>query len=185
MNVKNWCCPLLIGLLVGCVTTSSKRLHPDEEDSIGGTGIESTDVRSVAQQMARSIVVSRAVQHRQTPPRILILSVRNRTRFRIDTEIFTVMIRDILIENAGDKVRFLDRFSSELPGEKESDFEKRLSGVDYYLKGELHSISKSSTNGISDWVVYSFQLIDKQSSDIILSKSHEIKKEGIFGVIYR
>ena len=177
---------MLIALLAGCVTTSSSnRLHPDQEDSLGGTGINSPDVRTVAQQMARAIVVSPAVQNKQTPPRILILPVRNRTRFRIDTEIFTVIIRDIMIENAGDKVKFLDRFSSELPGEKEGDFEKRLDGVNYYLKGELHSISKSSSAGISDWVVYSFQLIDKQSSDIVLSKSYETKKEGILGVIYQ
>jgi hypothetical protein len=186
MASKCFIAVLLVLVVTGCVSsTSSQRLHPDQQDSLGGTGIDSPDVRTVAQRMARAIVASPGICDRESPARVLILPVRNRTRFRIDTEVFTVLIRDILIENAGGKVRFLDRFSSSSPGENEKSFMGRLGGVDYFLRGELHSISKSTGAGVSDWVVYSFTLVDRVSSEIVLSKSYETKKEGILGVVYR
>jgi hypothetical protein len=144
--------------------------------------------------MARAILDVKSIRGATVPPRILILPVKNRTRFRMETDVFTVLIRDLLIENAGERVVFLDRDAPGLPRAKPLEgvaehtkgfSPEQLGGVQFFLKGELYSISKGSPRGVSDWIVYSFQLVDIKSSDIVWSKSYETKKEGIPGIVYR
>lgn len=184
--------------VAGCTTVSvsrTQRLHPDSDDQLGGTGIDSTDVRSIAQRMARAIVDLPAVSQAKSKPRILILPVRNKTRFRIEADMFTVTIRDLLIQNAADRVVFLDRNASTLPSNMLDNkaqaswtpayTKEQLEKVNYYLKGEIHSISKASRGGVSDWIHYSFMLVDTKTSDILWSGSYETKKEGLSGIIYQ
>jgi len=158
--------------------SDTRWLHPDDPDSLGGTGIESVDVRSVAERMARSLLDVLKAKESGAKPVIVVLPVRNRTRFRVDTALFTDMIRDILIEHASDKAVFLIGKDVGGPVEK---FEK----ADFHLRGDLRAISKSSPRGISDWVYFSFQLIDKGNGAIVWSRRYEKKAEGQWGVVYQ
>ncbi|MEK6564039.1 MAG: penicillin-binding protein activator LpoB [Candidatus Omnitrophota bacterium] len=167
---------------------------PDDDDNLGGTGIESTDIMTVARKMALSILEIPEVMNAKGTPRIAILPVKNNTRFIINKDIFTQKIRIELNKNATGKVRFLARDRIEdvlkereakrknlVTASKEDD----LLGVDLYLTGELTGLSKAASGNRSDYVLMAFQLIDAENSDIVWEDSYEIKRVGEAGVAYQ
>ena len=179
--------------LAGC-SQQSAYVNPDEEDAIGGTGIDSADVRNVAQIMSRDIIACDAIANAPAKPIIAILPTQNETRFRVDTDIITQQMRDNLIQFAGSKATFVNRERLEAiraeraakrAGEVSSKGEKMISGSDYFLTGTLKSISKSSDKGVSDYIYYSFELIDAESSEVVWAKGYDVKKVGERGTLYR
>jgi len=185
--------PVVVALAVfGC--SRSAYVSPDEPDVLGGTGIDSQDVRTVAQEMSRDLVGSDAIQEAEQKPIVALLPVENETRFRVDTDIITLQMRDRLIEFAGDRVTFVarDRLGSvraereaKRAGEVTSSGEKMISGADYFLTGVLKTVSKSAEGKVSDYIYYSFELIDAESSNIVWAKGYDVKKVGERGVLYR
>ena len=49
----------------------------------------------------------------------------------------------------------------------------------------LSSLTTRTSAGTSDYVLYTFQLIDARSSDILWEDSAEIKKQGLEDAAYR
>lgn len=167
---------------------------PDEDDRLGGTGIESTDVRTVARKMAESILEVPEIAQAVGMPRIALLPVKNSTRFIIDKDIFTKKIRIELNKNAKGKMRFLARERIEdVIKEREAKREELytaskeadLLGLDFYLTGELTGLSKASGGHRSDYILMSFQLIDTETSDIVWEDAYEVKRVGKTGVAYQ
>ena len=70
-------------------------------------------------------------------------------------------------------------------GEVTSSGEKQVSGADYFLTGTLKSISKSAGGMVSDYVYFSFELIDAESSNVVWANDYDVKKVGERGVLYR
>ena len=66
-----------------------------------------------------------------------------------------------------------------------SSGEKKLLGVDYFLTGELTGLASSTSAGRSDYVLYTFRLIDAESSAEIWEDFAEIKKQGLEDAVYR
>jgi len=187
---------VVIVFVVGCSqpTQRTTYINPDDQDSLGGTGIDSGDVRTICEKMCRSILSTPEIAYAKGRPRIALLPVENRTRFRIDAEIFTMKMRNELIKFAGGKMRFIARnrlgsIEAERDDKRDGRFdassEKNLSGADFFLTGTLRSISKAAGRGLSDYIVYSFELIDAESSDIVWAGEYETKKEGLWGTVYR
>ena len=58
-------------------------------------------------------------------------------------------------------------------------------GADYILTGRLQSISARGPRGNSDYILYSFQLLDTRTTRIVWEDFAEIKKEGLDDVVYR
>ena len=58
-------------------------------------------------------------------------------------------------------------------------------GVDYFLTGKLTGLSTATSAGRSDYILYSFQLIEPSTSVIIWQGSAEIKKQGQVDATYR
>ena len=58
-------------------------------------------------------------------------------------------------------------------------------GADFFLTGKLQGLTTRTTAGRSDYVLYSFQLIDARTSDIIWEDSAEVKKQGLEDAAYR
>ncbi len=172
----------------------SNVILPDNDDNLGGTGIESTDILTVSRKMALSILEVPEIMRASGTPRIALLPVKNNTRFIINKDIFTQKIRIELNKNVSGKVRFLARDRMEdilkerqakrddlVTASKEGD----LLGVDFYLTGELTGLSKAVNSSRSDYTLMSFQLIDAETSDIIWEDSYEIKRVGEAGVAYQ
>lgn len=199
-------CSISLGALVltGCASgvhnpsgTPVTRVNPDEQGAVAGTGIESQDLVSVTDKMARSILANPELQKAQGIPRIVLLPVENQTRFAINKDMFLDRIRVQLNSKAQGKVRFLARDRMEAL-EKEQELKKQglvtsssdpnvreFKGADFFLTGKLSGLTTKARAGVSDYILYTFQLIDPKTSDILWEDSAEIKKQGNDDAAYR
>jgi hypothetical protein len=192
-------------LISGCASSGVKNpsgvpvteMRADERGFVAGTGIESQDIVTVADKMARGILAVPEVANAKGVPRVVLLPVVNDTRFRINKDIFLEEIMALLNEKSAGKVRFLAR-------ERMADLERerqlkqsgqvtsstdpnvnQFKGADFMLTGKLVGQTTRTAAGTSDYVLYSFQLIDPNTSDIVWSGSHRIKKQGLEDAAYR
>jgi PBP1b-binding outer membrane lipoprotein LpoB len=192
-------------VLVGCASSGVKNpsgipvteMRADEKGFVAGTGIESQDVVTVADKMARSILGVPQIARAQGVPRIVLLPVKNDTRFPINKDLFLREIRAALNEKAGGKVLFLARDRmAELEQERQMKQTGQVTsssdptinqfkGADFMLTGELTGLTTHAAAGTSDYVLYTFQLLDPNTSDIIWEGSHQIKKQGLEDASYR
>lgn len=172
-------------------------LRPDEAGFVAGTGIESQDLVAVTDKMARNILNVPEIKSAQTPPYIVLDPVINETRFTINKDMFLTRIQTELISKAGGKVRFLARERlAALEREREmkrsgqvtstSDPKvQEFKGADYFLTGKLQSLTTRTSRGTSDYILYTFELIDARTSVIVFKDSMEIKKQGQEDAAYR
>lgn len=184
-------------LATGCATKTKRTTYvdPDAYGAVEGTGLEARDVRAVADQMARELLTSPAIQGFEGgAPRIALLKVKNRSRFLIDQDILTTLITDKLVSNAAGKVAMLDRaLVEEIQAERDAkragnvDAQgfKAMAGADFFLTGEVRGLSASTDEALSDYVLIRFQLTDAESGIVSWSSSYEMKKEGSWGVMYQ
>lgn len=173
------------------------QLNPDEQGFVAGTGIESQDLVTVTDKMARSILGIPQIANAVTPPRVVILPVDNETRFPINKDMFTDRIRIRLNSKATGKVVFLARARMKAleqeralkqSGQVTSSYNPNqvgFEGADYFLTGKLEGLTTRTSAGTSDYILYSFQLIDARTSDIVWEDSAEIKKQGLEDAAYR
>ncbi len=61
----------------------------------------------------------------------------------------------------------------------------RFKGADYFLTGKLQSLTVKAAAGTSDYVLYSFELIDARTTVIVWADQAEIKKQGLEDAAYR
>ncbi|HKQ36927.1 MAG TPA: CsgG/HfaB family protein [Verrucomicrobiae bacterium] len=174
-------------------------MRPEERGFVAGTGIESQDIVTVAEKMARAIVGVPEIANAHAMPRVVLLPVKNETRFPINKDIFLQEIMSLLNERANGKVRFLARDRmSDLERERElkqtgqvtttaaTDLGKsQFKGADFMLTGKLISQTTKTSAGTSDYVLYTFELIDPNTSEIIWQGRHNIKKQGLEDAAYR
>jgi PBP1b-binding outer membrane lipoprotein LpoB len=172
-------------------------MRADERGFVAGTGIESQDIVTVADRMAREILATPEIANAKGVPRIVLLPVKNETRFPINKDIFLEKIMALLNEKSSGKVRFLARDRiADLEREREmkqsglvtsstDPHVNQFKGADFMLTGKLMGTTTRTSQGTSDYVLYSFTLIDPNTSDIVCQKSHEIKKQGLEDAAYR
>lgn len=191
--------------LAGCASdgVQSPAGHPvvemgaDEKGFVQGTGIESQDLVAVSDKMARSILAVPQIAQAATPPVIVLDPVQNKTRFPINKDIFLTRLRTRLSSQATGRVQFLarDRMAAlererdlKAAGQVTASSDPRVvefKGADFFLTGSLESISTRTSQGQSDYVLYSFQLIDARTSVIVWEDAAEIKKQGLEDAAYR
>jgi hypothetical protein len=128
---------------------------------------------------------------------VVLEPVINDTRFTLNKDIFLTRVRAQLNSKAAGKVVFLAREQMEaLQKERElkqsgqvtttSDPNKvEFKGADFFLTGKLQSLTTRTRGGISDYVLYSFQLIDARTSEIVWEDMAEVKKQGLEDAAYR
>jgi PBP1b-binding outer membrane lipoprotein LpoB len=189
----------------GCASSGVKNpsgvpvthMNADEQGFVAGTGIESQDLVTVTDKMARSIMGVPEIASAPTPPFVVLDPVNNETRFPINKDLFLTRIRTSLNSKCRGKVMFLarDRMAAL---EKERNLKREGSvtassdptvqefkGANYFLTGSLQGLSTRTKAGTSDYILYAFQLIDARTSVIIWEDSAEIKKQGLEDAAYR
>ncbi len=192
-------------LASGCASTGVRNpggtgvtvLKPEESGFVGGTGVESQDLVQVTDKMARSILDTPQIRNAAGTPRVVLDPVVNETRFTLNKDIFLTRIRTALNRNARGKVVFLARDRMQTL-EREQQLKQsgavtsssdpnavEFKGADFFLTGKLQGMTTRTSKGVSDYVLYSFQLIDARTSDILWEDSAEVKKQGLEDAAYR
>jgi PBP1b-binding outer membrane lipoprotein LpoB len=213
MNLKQMLCtsakPVSVSalaiILAGCASAGVKNpsgvpvteMRPDERGFVGGTGVESTDIVAATDKMAREILSIPEIANAQGKPYVITEPVINNTRFAINKDIFLTRIRQQLNEKARGKMVFLarDRIAT-LEHERQlkqtgqvttgSDPNvQEFRGADYLLTGKLEGQSTRTSQGVSDYILYTFQLINMRTSEIVYDGAYEIKKQGLEDASYR
>jgi penicillin-binding protein activator len=192
-------------IVAGCASNGVKnpdgrpvtQMNADEKGFVQGTGIESQDLVAVSDKMARSILSVPQIAQAAKPPVIVLDPVQNKTRFPINKDIFLTRLRTRLNSQAIGKVQFLardrmaalererDKKAAGLVTANSDPNAVEFKGADFFLTGSLESISTRTAQGQSDYVLYSFQLIDARTSVIVWEDSAEIKKQGLEDAAYR
>lgn len=172
-------------------------MQADERGFVAGTGIESQDMAAVTDKMARSLVNTPEIVQFQGIPRIALDPVINNTRFPIQQDIFLMRIRSLLNSRTQGKMRFLARERMDtLRGEREMKRSgdvtsttdpniQEFKGADFFLTGRLDGQTTRTSAGTSDYVLYTFQLIDARTTEILWEDFSEIKKQGLEDASYR
>lgn len=193
------------GLLAGCASSGVKnpsgvpvtQMRADEQGFVAGTGVESQDLVAVTDKMSHSVLNTPQIANAQGTPRIVLEPVINETRFPINKDIFLTRIRSELNTKARGKVIFLAReYMNALEHERQLKQSGQVTasadpnvvefkGADFFLTGKLSGLSTRTSAGTSDYILYTFQLIDARTSDIIWEDSAEIKKQGLEDAAYR
>lgn len=172
-------------------------MKADEQGFVAGTGVESQDIVSVTDKMARSILENPAIQRAQGQPRVVLLPIENNSRFPVNKDLLLNRIRARLNSQTRGKVLFLAR-ERMAALEKEQQLKQggqvtsssdpnvvEFQGADFFLTGRLDGSSTRSSRGVSDYVLYTFQLIDARTSGIVWEDMAEIKKQGLDDAAYR
>lgn len=187
--------------ITGCASSRDAmpvtELRADEKGTVLGTGVESQDLVRVSDKIARGILSAPSIANAATPPVIVLDPVLNETRFPINKNIFLDRIQMQLISKAAGKVTFIARERMETlkrerdmkrSGEVTSSSDARVQefkGADYFLTGKLSGLSTAAGGAVSDYILYSFQLIDARTGAIVWGDSDEIKKQGRADAVYR
>ncbi len=192
-------------LFAGCASSGVRNpngtpvteLRADEKGFVGGTGVESQDLLRVTDKIARGILAAPAISGATAPPVVVLEPVLNETRFPINKNIFLERIQSQLISKSGGKVQFMARERlAALEKEREMKRSGQLTsgsdaraqefkGADYLLTGKLSGLSSVSKGGISDYILYTFQLIDARTGVIVWGGDDEIKKQAQADAVYR
>lgn len=173
------------------------QMNADERGFVAGTGVESQDLVAITDRMARSILGVRQIAGATVPPRVVLEPVLNETRFPINKDIFLTRIRTQLNSKAQGKVLFLAR-EHMAALEKERSLKQsgqvtassdpnvvEFRGADFFLTGKLQGLTTKTKAGTSDYILYSFQLVDARTSEIVWEDSAEVKKQGLEDAAYR
>jgi len=198
-------CVATLVVAVGCASSGVKNpsgtgvteMRADEKGFVGGTGVESQDLVAVTDKMARGILDVPQIRSAATPPVVLLDPVLNETRFPINKDLFLSRIRVLLNSKSFGKVQFVarermaaleDERARKQSGQVTSNSDPKVveyKGGDYFLTGKLQGLSTRTSKGTSDYVLYTFQLIDARTSVIIWEDFAEIKKQGLEDAAYR
>ena len=151
-------------------------LDADIDDGLGGTGIESGDVRGAADQIARALAHELKATT-TTKARVAVLPVQNRTRFRIDP----ALVQNHLVHDLMQQSR--RRF--QLVAVRDTAATTTTTTATAVLKTELRSLTKDDGAVTSDYVEYWFALEDAVDGTLLWSGMYETKRASAVDVIYQ
>lgn len=193
-----------VGLLISALCLAScapshNRVDLDIYDEVGGGGTESQDVRTMSDKMSRDLLATAPLFSGAGRPTLHILGLENKGSKPINKDLVLEKIRTRLVRHGGRRVRVrvLNRDSATLAeiqaerkakrdGAVQGSQKKALLGSDFVLTGTVNTISKRGINRMSsDYWVYTFVLVDLESSEQVWANEYEFKWVGDKPAIYR
>jgi TolB-like protein len=174
--------------------TKTRILDPDADDNLGGTGTDSGDVRTIAERISRSLIGINWPKAGEVP-QIAVLPLDNQSRFRIDPVLIQNKLVKELVNKSAGRLSFLARDSEAAVLEERAkkrgglydagNTTEAMAGADYLLRGEMRSLTKSAGDVTSDYIVYSFKLVNAETGAILWMDDYETKKAAETGVVYQ
>jgi hypothetical protein len=145
------CIFLLIGataslvVISGCdtpidtATSHTKVLAPDQDDQVGGSFIESSDIRTVAQQVCTELLSLPEVSKSSDTLNIATDRIKNSTRYMVDTDVLLRRVRLDLNKYSQGKLRFFAENSGQtartriLKERNQTDVQKAIDDAASYI----------------------------------------------------
>ena len=188
---------LLSGILAACAMGGGNRSGYVPADKVGPVGapVETQDIISCAEELARDLLETSEVAVAEPYCRIALRHVQNLTPFPFDTDIITSDMRHMLMRYSGGHIRFVERafdgesadtstdilVERELKNEGLYDLSKEapLAGVDFFLRGEIRSHSIESKKLRDDAIWYYCWLVDAETGELVWEHRYgPIRKVG-------
>ncbi|MCC7108371.1 MAG: hypothetical protein IT382_03730 [Deltaproteobacteria bacterium] len=167
---------LALGGALGCTPLVTDQgptvqLDPDVDDRLGGTGVESGDVRGASEQISRALA---GMRHERERPRIAVAPVQNLSRFRIDPGLLKNRLTHDLVQRARGRFELIPL-----------DDDTPSAHADYVLRTELRSLTKDNGVSTSDYLQYAFLLERPTDGAVLWSGMYETKRKSDVDVIYQ
>lgn len=205
--------PFLLGLPVallasGCMSPVNDApgrptayVAPDSPGPVQGVGMESQDVISMSDRMARDLLSAPIIANRGTPPRIIIDSqyFRNEGSNRIDKNLITDRLRVELNRAAAGRLVFVGRENVDAVAAERELKEQGVTdggtlrptagtaGADFRLTGRIATADEiDPRTGMTErWTQITFELIDLEYGTIAWSNLYDFAKAAQDDIIYR
>jgi PBP1b-binding outer membrane lipoprotein LpoB len=184
-------CGLLAVLLsTGCGTPEDRRVDPDSPDEVGGAALQSQDIRTIADRMARDlgstgILTSTAAGQTVT---FHITEMKNESSDVINKSIILTKLRTDLFKELGGRVVVLDRSAEGLEAVMREREAKRsgavagnegkraaVLGSDYVLKGVIQDRVQQAGDAKSAYYLVTMELTDLETGRLVWTNDYEAK----------
>lgn len=169
--------------------------------SVGGVGTESQDIVAMSEAMMRDLITVPALLGQAVPPRIIVDAqyFDNESSEIIDKKLITDRLRITLNRAAAGRLSFIGRqYAGAVEAERAlkrdgvtdvgtTGLTKAQKGVDYRLVGRIgtRDAVDTKTGTKSRYSMYTFEVLDMESGELIWSNLYEFKKENRENVVYR
>lgn len=190
--------------LSACGGKSTTRVDPkeDDEDPIESSGPYSSDLIEVTDKMVEQFKKQKVSENfraeYKSAPIVAIIRPQNDTRFPEVTQIFQEnLLSELLGRTTRAELRFVNRDSDVLDevakekamkeaGELTDRTGRRTKfGADYFMKAKFSTLSVTDGEFESDTILYTFELIDPETTEIVFKGRHLIKRVSEKSAVYR
>ena len=189
----------LIGLLLtACAGTRDTRVDPDAPDTVTGTGLQSMDIRTMADQMAADIKADGILAPSREGERasFYIYEIKNDSSDVIDKELILTKLRTNLFQAFKRQVQIIDRSPSgndlvdaerrmKERGQVSGTNDRKVAGSDFVLKGTMKSRDRQAGRLKSSYILVTFELTDLVTGELVWTNDYEMKTESEKSVINR
>lgn len=120
-------------------------------------------------------------------PRVVVLPIKNNTRFTLNKGVFMNRLRSELNKQAGGKLLFLARENMpELQAEMDLIGTQTVTTADFFLTGTVDGVTSQGVHGgAKESYLYSFRLIDVKTQGIIWEDNYTVSKVAMERLINR
>ncbi len=186
----------------GCGRQSTRVDIKDDEEGPESSGPYSADLVEVTDMMVEKLKKQKISENFQAkykePPIIAIIRPQNDTRFPEVTQIFQEDLLTAMMEKfTREQFRFSQRDSdvqTAVASEKEAKEagertdrtgRKTKLGADYFMKAKFSTLSMTDGKLEDDTILYTFELIDTETDELIFKGGHKIRRVSSKSAVYR
>jgi hypothetical protein len=173
------------GVVLAPSSEPAAQMRPEEGEAAAGPAVESQDMVTVADRMARNILGIARIANAKSTPRIVLEPVANHTTVAINPDLFLQRIRILLNQKSMNRVRFLDRAMlaklerERLPAPAPDAAAVAFRGADYLLASQFDPLAPADATGAAGTVLCSFRLQDAHTAAIIWEGSYEMAEANL------
>lgn len=182
--------PACLLALAACAGTIDRRVDPDAPDEVGGTGLQSQDIRTMADTMARDLGESGILTSQADAKTVTfyIMEMENQSSDTINKEIIVSGIETALLKKYGRNIVVLDRSSVGLDAVRREREAKRsgavtanqgmkgdVMGSDYVLYGVIRDRTQQAGNLKSAFYQVTFTLTDLETDRKVWQNDYQTK----------
>lgn len=198
MLIRSVAVGLLGLLLTACGSTRDTRVDPDAADTVTGTGLQSMDIRTMAQRMAAEIQEFGVLAPTREGEKatFYIYEMENQSSDTINKTIILTKLRTNLFKAFMGRVRILDRSATandlvdaerrmKERGQVSGTNNRKVAGSDFVLKGVIQSRDRQASKLRSSYILVTFELTDLVTGELAWTGDYEMKTESEKSVINR